>query len=110
VALSRAITEAAQARLTWIHGTREDVYPSFYSDIPAIAASGLNMPPARRRWSDIQSVPGGQTFEQDLAALVRRLSENGYPQVVMYPHSPEGAEASVVKIIVPGMQFSGNRI
>lgn len=109
VALSRAITEAAQARLTWIHGTREDVFPSLYDDLPRAASAPLDLPKAARRFNTSAAPFFGATFEEDLAWLIERLARLGHEKIFVYDHTREDMGIPVVSMFVPGLKFSGNR-
>lgn len=110
VALLRALTEAAQTRLTYIAGTRDDAHRELFEtarnpdrvaqvrrDIEAPAA-----PPARR-WDQVQDHPT-DSFDADLALLCRHLAAVGIRQAaaVTLPSLIPGI--SVVRAIVPGLE------
>ena len=109
IALSRAITEAAQARLTWIHGTREDVFPSLYDDLQQAALAPLDLPKPARKFDASASPFFGATFEEDLAWLIDRLAKLGRDKVFLYDHTRHDMAIPVVSVFVPGLMFSGNR-
>jgi YcaO-like protein with predicted kinase domain len=109
IALSRAITEAAQSRLTWIHGAREDVYPSFYEEQPRLAFAPITVSVPSVDF-EARSCPfWGTTLDQDLDWIVRHLRRHGYSQVIVFDHTRPEFGVPVVLVIVPGMRFSGNR-
>lgn len=78
VALARALTEAAQSRLTYISGARDD--------LPALRPGGgwhrsfaaYTEPAGGRAFSDLPDL-AGESVEDDLAAIVARLAEAGHP-------------------------------
>ncbi|MGE0658282.1 MAG: YcaO-like family protein [Reyranellaceae bacterium] len=109
IALSRAITEAAQSRLTWIHGTREDIFPSLYDDLPRSASAPLDLPRAVRRFDASATPFFGATFDEDLAWLIQRLAALGHDKAFVYDHTREDIGIPVVSLFVPGLRFSGNR-
>ena len=102
VALSRALTEAAQARLTTITGSREDL-PSVYEQV----RHGGDQPPTPVRdgldWS--VAVAGFPHCDEDLAVELAGLSARvtraagAEPLLVDLSTDPDFA---VVKVLVPG--------
>ena len=78
IALSRAMTEAAQSRLTFIAGSRDDLYPSCYESITTSDASPRRARPPTRRFQERQSPPLGATFEDDLQTTLRLLAAAGF--------------------------------
>lgn len=108
VALIRAVTEAAQARLTYIAGSRDDLYCRNYE--PADAPSVLQM--VSDHWEQQQaprlfeSIPSnaGHTFEEDLTQLLARLKSTGLSQVIAVDLTNEQFGIPVVRIIVPGLE------
>jgi ribosomal protein S12 methylthiotransferase accessory factor len=105
VALSRALAEAAQSRVTRISGTRDDYAPESF-DIAARAARDNE---ARRL---LRTVPGGRFHRQDRAeapeidldAALAALSRCGMPQVACVNLSREDVGIPVVRIMVPGLE------
>ncbi|MET7422126.1 YcaO-like family protein [Dactylosporangium sp. NPDC005555] len=103
VALSRAITEAVQSRLTFITGTRDDIHPAIYTP-------GTYHPPASttptRSWPDITAAYT-RTFDSDDAEatwLAEHLSAGGSPPLrVVLADRPEFA---VVKVLCPGLAYT----
>ena len=77
IALSRALTEAAQSRLTFIAGSRDDLFPDLYEpaqDTPGVAATGPVLDFRTRK------SPGlGATFAEDLADHGRSSPRRGFP-------------------------------
>ncbi|MGH9165003.1 MAG: YcaO-like family protein [Acidimicrobiales bacterium] len=105
VALARAVTEAAQARLTAITGSRDDVFPSFYRSPdrrrlpPQTPAPGPLPPPAEDPGAAAWSIEG------HLEDVVDRLRQGGYRKVAVVDHTRPDLEVPVVHAIVPGLRF-----
>jgi YcaO-like protein with predicted kinase domain len=102
VALSRAISEAAQSRLTYISGAREDV----------VELDGLERPDLRyqrfratTRGDDFEAIPGfaGGAVASDLHAVVERLQRLGLEPFALDLERPQlGIPVSMV--FVPGLK------
>jgi ribosomal protein S12 methylthiotransferase accessory factor len=103
VALARALTEAAQSRLTFIAGSRDDVYPSLYDRTQYAAPRGPS-PRGRCDFSGRRSPPAGATFEEDLHTALELLAEAGFRRVVAVEHTKPDVGIPVVTVIVPGMR------
>lgn len=109
IALLRALTEAAQTRLTVIAGVRDDVMRGEYDrhrnpdqlryarqlvqDDAVAVRSFLEVPTFR-----------SETFADDIAWLVERLGAVGLDRVVVFDLSQERFGIPVVKVIVPGLE------
>ena len=103
IALARALTEAAQSRLTLISGSRDDLFPDVY--VPADeGAPGTPSRPALD-FGERQSPPLGTTFAEDLATTIRLLHAAGFPRVIAVDHTTELA-IPVVNVVVPGARES----
>jgi ribosomal protein S12 methylthiotransferase accessory factor len=111
VALSRAITEAAQTRLTGIAASRDDLGPDLYDQVRE-GVDGLSAgPPATTRWADVAD---GFTVRFDdvneeldwACAQVVRVT-GGEPLLVDLSVDPDIA---VVRVIVPGAVFDIDRV
>ncbi len=111
VALSRAITEAIQARLTFVAGTRDDCYPSVYQAL-------------RSSWNQVQQTSDGLGYKKtqptlhpfvethtpiDFTAsihqLLTQLNCAGYDQVIIYDHTKPEIGIPVIHAIVPGLLY-----
>jgi ribosomal protein S12 methylthiotransferase accessory factor len=101
IALSRALTEAAQSRLTFIAGSRDDLFPDQYEpaqDTPGVVATSGPALDFRTRKS-----PGlGATFAEDLATTVELLRTAGFPRVIAVDHTKPEFGIPVVAVVVPG--------
>jgi YcaO-like protein with predicted kinase domain len=108
VALSRALTEAAQSRLTRITGSRDDLRVAdidahrsdakIAADRARILISAAGMTPFR------QSVPTSETFEEDVAYLIGRFEAVGVGPVLTVDLSLPDRPFHVVRAIVPGLE------
>jgi len=108
VALLRALTEAAQARTTYIAGSRDDFWPEDYSPAlrrrrSAVCRALLDTHgPAR----DFREVPTRPTdnIGDDIAWTVQRLRARGIQQVVAVDLTKPDLGLPVVRIVVPGLE------
>jgi ribosomal protein S12 methylthiotransferase accessory factor len=108
IALLRALTEAAQDRLTAIAGARDDQRYADYAarrdteDAAALIASFLN----HDRGLDFRARPSvaTATFDGDLAVLVDALRRVGCDSVIVVDLSQEAYGIPVTKVVVPGLE------
>jgi ribosomal protein S12 methylthiotransferase accessory factor len=111
-ALESALLEAAQSRLTDIHGAREDIGPPDREGARLLRemcreAARARRParaPASRGASASRTAPEGADLRggRVLPALLARLAEAGFPDVAMVRLTGEEAGLCVVKALVPG--------
>ncbi|MDA9272247.1 YcaO-like family protein [bacterium] len=105
VALSRAITEAIQSRLTIIGGSREDIYPSVYRDLSRDSKYIQQTPGRKALYPFIEtSVPAD--FSQCLDLLLMRLKQVGFEQVIVFDHTIKELGIPVVNVLIPGLQLN----
>ena len=107
-AIRRAITEAAQARLTVISGAREDISHAVYEagNVPRLweaQRAELQDTPARR---DIRDQPEriNKHVETDIAWLLSRLADAGVERAVYVDLSRDDPGVPVVRVLVPGLR------
>lgn len=109
-AASRAITEAAQSRLTNIHGAREDiVVRQGYSE------ANVEHSPAYRyfaniltntAWMQLPTYGGAsQNLADDWQMMLQALDQAGL-QVLVHDLTKSELDIPVVKVIVPGLGFN----
>ena len=106
VALARAITEAAQARTTFIAGARDDMSWDDYAedDDPALAArTGEPGEPALEAFADVPT-RSSQDIGDDLGWAMGRLRRAGLPRVIVVDLSKAELALPVVRVIVPGLE------
>ncbi|MDR3435527.1 YcaO-like family protein [Telmatospirillum sp.] len=110
VALLRALTEAAQTRLTYIAGTRDDAHRELFEtarnpDRVAQVLREIEAPavvPARS-WDDVADYQA-DNFDDDLAFILDRLRAVGVTQAAALEFPVRIPGISVVRIIVPGLE------
>lgn len=108
VALLRALTEAAQSRLTFISGARDDMgrddYERFldretYDTWRATMERGR----ATRRFQQVPSFHG-DSFEEDIAWQLDRLRSVGIEQVAVVDLTKPAFGIPVVRVVIPGLE------
>lgn len=101
VALSRALCEAAQERLTLISGARDDLRQRFYDDI---GAQGVFEIEDGIRFSSGPSKDFA-TCEEDVAWELEQLSRVGIRQAVMVDLTMGLVPGvAVVRVVIPGLE------
>jgi ribosomal protein S12 methylthiotransferase accessory factor len=98
IALTRALTEAAQSRLTGIQGGREDL-PAF---VPPAGA------PVETRHSGVEAISFNElasrqhpTVNDDVEFILERMRQSGFDQVVVVDITRADVGIPVVRVIVP---------
>lgn len=109
IALSRALTEAAQSRLTTIAGSRDDQPPQAYAlaqDAAMLAAHREELRRSRGQATRPFDTSGGAhpTFDADLADLLDRLHSVGIETAVAIDLSWPEIGIDVVRVVVPGLE------
>jgi len=117
IALNRAVAEALQSRLTFIHGGRDDLIQDYQR------FSGLSFQQRRdtfeRAVRQVKASSGGsihfeaipypdwsfESLEQYLRHLLDLLHARGIDHVLSVAFMPAEAPLQVVKIIIPKMEF-----
>lgn len=109
VALSRALCEAAQSRLTRIAGSRDDIQHDDFERI----RSELSILEAQDQHANehlapnvFENVPTSRlpTFDDDLTWLGQRLKQAGLDQVLFVDLSRAELPISVVRAVIPGLE------
>jgi ribosomal protein S12 methylthiotransferase accessory factor len=111
VALLRALTEAAQCRLTFIAGSRDDVSPEEYErrlsqDTIEDERKSLRTRGPLRSFRDVPTWEGN-TFEEDVNWELDRLRDVGIGRVVVVDLTKPEFGIPVVRVIVPGLEGIG---
>lgn len=115
IALSRAICEAAQSRLSHIHGGRDDItdfYTKYQDWRPlfrkehesSLLASFCNRERTVHFPMLRKPVPAG-SVTQHLSRLIARLAERGFHHVCRHVFSTNMHDLAVVKVIIPQCEF-----
>jgi YcaO-like protein with predicted kinase domain len=110
IALLRALTEAAQVRMTYIAGSREDIRDSDYQPSALDAQNRrakafLHPVPRMRDFTEIRSFEF-DTFEAEVAWILERLRVAGIRQAIAVDLSRSEFGISVMRIVVPGLEGS----
>ena len=107
IALSRAITEAAQSRATFISGSRDDQLLKNYTD--SYSADFFNRWKHEigsnnyRRMDETESIHH-DTFEDDLEYLIKVLANIGIKEVVSIDLTKPELGIPVSKVIIPHLE------
>jgi YcaO-like protein with predicted kinase domain len=108
IALLRALTEAAQARTTYIAGSRDDFSPDIYS-----ASARAKRTRACRELAACQDptqsfreVPAfeSETLAEDVAWTLDRLQSAGVNEVIAVDLSQERFQVPVARVVIPGLE------
>ena len=110
VALTRALTEAAQIRLTYITGNRDDLHPSDYQETPQEKLGGALLDVASQAAAP-RSFLAASTFEVDDVALdvrwlLDRLRSSGMARAVAVDLTRDDLGIPVVRVIIPGLEWN----
>ncbi|MDC0744856.1 YcaO-like family protein [Polyangium mundeleinium] len=108
IALLRAITEAAQCRLTVITGARDDVRArgngpeeDLCAALRFVGEHGAE--PAERAFSDAPD-HAGETLDDDVAWEVDRLRAAGLHEIVAVDLTRPELRIPVVRVVIPGLE------
>jgi ribosomal protein S12 methylthiotransferase accessory factor len=108
VALSRALTEAAQARLSYIVGIRDDIGATAYANNDAHRAGGLLLDALAARRPPRRFDNNAGFLSDDIAADVRwqleRLRAAGLSRVIVVDLTRPEYGWPVVRIVIPGLE------
>jgi ribosomal protein S12 methylthiotransferase accessory factor len=109
IALLRALTEAAQVRLTLISGARDDMgisrcYEAFRDPVVwRQEVERMRREPPVRHFQDVPTF-SGESFEVDVAWELERLAEAGLPRAVVVDLTRPEFRIPVVRVVVPGLE------
>lgn len=114
VALSRALTEAVQTRLTYISGSRDDFMRHDYQrnrDPELLDAiwKEITAAPSQVRL-DAQSSRATATFEDDVGYLLKAVRAVGVERVVVVDLTRPEIGLPVVKVVVPRLEGPGGHL
>ena len=109
IALCRALTEAAQSRLTSIAGSRDDI--TIGSHRRFRSAQSLEY---HKRLMDVHGVRDfnnvphavGSTLDDDLNYVLHRLAERGMDQAIIVNLSSPELDLAFARAVVPGLEGS----
>ena len=108
IALMRALTEAAQTRLTVIAGSRDDLNIATYrrghdQTIAAEAVDMISAPGAGRSFGDGPNY-AGTSFHQDVVWELERLRAIKLAQVAVVDLTLPELHIPVVRVVIPGLE------
>jgi ribosomal protein S12 methylthiotransferase accessory factor len=107
VALLRALTEAAQTRLTVISGARDDLLRTEYdrhrSPDQVQKLRNLALATGGRSFSAAPTFEG-ETFDDDVCWMLGRLRAAGLHSVIVFDLTKPEFGISVVKVVIPGLE------
>ena len=110
IALSRALTEAAQTRLTYITGVRDDLSAAEYEpeESEAVIADALldaliaDIAPVR--FCDVPSF-AADDLSEDLRRVLDRLHNAGIARAIAVDLTRREFEIPVVRLVIPGLEW-----
>jgi YcaO-like protein with predicted kinase domain len=108
IALTRALTEAAQTRLTYIAGIRDDLLPSEYEEPPTAEVVDALLD-ALCQESEPRSFREAPTYAaddlvSDLHWELERLRSAGIKRVIAVDLTRPDFEIPVVRLVIPGLE------
>lgn len=110
VALMRALTEAAQCRLTYISGSRDDLERRLYD--PCRIAEHLKREEARlespacmTRFCDI-ATGDSESFDSDVSWELERVRKAGIERVIVLDLTQPDFCLPVARVVIPGLEIS----
>jgi YcaO-like protein with predicted kinase domain len=108
VALSRALTEAAQTRLTYIAGLRDDLLPARYREPENadIADALLDALAQQSKPVALAALPSlaGDDLRDDLRRLLERVAASGIERIVAVDLTRDEFVIPVVRVVIPGLE------
>ena len=108
IALSRALTEAAQSRLTNIAGSRDDCVRSQYLNWldPDLTTATRRMVCADQGTRSFELAPTfeSDTFEEDVRFELERLNSAGFHDVLYVELTNPADSYSVARVLIPGLE------
>ena len=110
IALTRAVCEAIQSRLTVIHGARDDLKPFLphgaraRDQVPARVLQAELDDPHTLPFAEVPDAPVADV-DAALALLVARAQAAGFERVLRVRLTPPELPLQVVKVVVPGLEL-----
>ena len=107
IAMIRAITEAAQARLVYISGSRDDFFKSDYRRLKKLdAGNAIEFITSDNCTVDARDRKNESTnsFEGDMNIVMSKLKNIGFEQILGFDLTMPDFDVAVVRVIVPGME------
>jgi len=109
IALSRALTEAAQTRLTYISGIRDDLSPAEYQEAPGAEIGDALLDALARETAPVSfaAVPSfaAADLAEDLRRALGRLAVLGLGRAVAVDLTRPEFGIPVVRLVIPGLEW-----
>src|SRR4029077_4939371 len=102
-----ALTEAAQTRLTWISGSRDDLHRRYYVPLVDGTARGqeaMLLSQTGQRSMLISRGWTGATFAEDLYRLMQKLRAASLGRVIVIDLTRPEFRIPVVRVLIPGLE------
>lgn len=113
IAACRALTEAAQSRLVFIHGAREDILTKQVyhatQTLDSAAVRYFHGLPADTTWSEIEeraTIAPEPDLDLLLSRVVAALAGAGHDRLIRFDLTDPTADIPVVKVIAPTLKFN----
>lgn len=104
----RAVTEAAQSRLTYISGARDDIHPeTFTRPLPTHLREALFMEPSAH--APACGPTSCAMLADMLDGVLSKLKAAGIKSVIVVDMCPGETDFSVAKVLVPGLENPDGR-
>ena len=108
VALLRALTEAAQVRMTYIAGSRDDIKPDEYEPYARTkelrdCRVWMDSHPSVRNFHEVPTYES-ETFEDDINWAKKRLELAGIQRIVVVDLTKQEFQLPVVRVVIPGLK------
>ena len=109
IALARALTEAAQTRLTYIAGIRDDLSPEEYATAPGDEIRDALLDALARETAPVPfaAVPNfaADDLAEDLRWALGRLAATGIERVIAVDLTRQDLLIPVVRLVIPGIEW-----
>ncbi len=103
VALSRALTEAVQSRLTYISGSRDDFMPSAYqNNVTHHTNYSLK---TCRDFSSTPKIELPHDFKGCISLVKEKLERLGIQQIIVFNHTRKDVGIPVAHVLVPNLKM-----
>jgi YcaO-like protein with predicted kinase domain len=107
IALIRAITEAVQARVVYISGSRDDLFRDGFTKLKQMDDSERircyeATPPSISLTGKLSEAT--KSFEGDLATCIGNLRRAGFSQIIVLDLTPPDVPVSIVRVLIPGLE------
>ncbi len=109
IALARALTEAAQSRLTLISGSRDDVFSDHYQQCTQFNYSASDYS-GQKNYQTCAQPTITANFASNRDYLLQQLTAQNFHHVFVVNHTKPEFNIPVVHVFIPGMEFNGTRI